>query len=228
MRNIAVILAGGVGSRMGLDYPKQFANLSGRTVIEYSISAFNSHPDIDEVAVVVHPQWRDKMQLIIDRNDWNKLTRILDGGAERHLSTLSAINAYRDTADCNLLLHDAARPLIDHNTISRVVEALKTSEAVAVAVPSTDTIFKVENGTVADIPPRSTMMCAQTPQAFRLDILAEAYRLAQQDSGFTTTDDCGAVLMYIPQVDIRIVEGTYANIKITTPEDLKRAETLMK
>ena len=111
MKNIAVILAGGVGSRMGGPLPKQFMPLNGRAVIEYPIETFNDHPAIDEVAVVIHPDWRGEMEKIVARNGWKKLTKVIDGGLERYMSSLNAIMAYIDEPnDTNLLLHDAARP----------------------------------------------------------------------------------------------------------------------
>ena len=144
MKNIAVILAGGTGSRMGSSVPKQFMPLAGRTVIEYSIETFCNHPAIDEVAVVVHPDWRGRMEEIVERlkvkGERLKVSRIIDGGSERYMSSLNAIMAYIDEPDdTNLMLHDAARPFVSAEIIDRVVAALKHHEAVGVAVPSTDT-----------------------------------------------------------------------------------------
>ena len=126
MKNIAVILAGGVGSRFGGGKPKQFMLLAGRPVIEYSIDAFDGHEDIDEVAVVVHPDWREELERIVARNRWSKLGKVIYGGPERYMSSINAIMAYIDESDdTNLLLHDAARPWVSAETIDRVVTALK-------------------------------------------------------------------------------------------------------
>ena len=144
MKNIAVVLAGGTGSRVGGQVPKQFLPLAGRTVIEHSIETFNNHPAIDEVAVVVHPDWRGRMEEIAAAHHWEKLKKIIDGGAERYMSSLNAIMAYLDEPDdTNLLLHDAARPWVSMEIVDRVVTALRTHEAVGVAVPSTDTVWEV-------------------------------------------------------------------------------------
>lgn len=230
MRNIAVVLAGGTGSRMGSSVPKQFLQLSGRAVIEYSIEVFNGHPAIDEVAVVVHPEWRDEMERIVGRNQWDKLTKVIDGGSERYMSSLNAIMAYIDEPDdTNLLLHDAARPMVSTQIVDRVVEALRTHEAVGVAVPSTDTVWEVhpditENDFgrfVTRIPERRLMWRAQTPQAFRLPLIRDAYQRALQDPQFQATDDCGVVRKYMPGVKIQVVEGEENNRKITFKEDLK-------
>lgn len=229
MRNIAVILAGGVGSRMGGSEPKQFMSLGGRTVIEHSIETFANHPSIDEVAVVIHPDWRGRMEEIAARGRWEKLRKIVDGGSERYMSSLNAIMAYIDEPDdTNLLLHDAARPFMSAAIVDRVVAALERHEAVGVAVPSTDTVWEVhpdfdavEVGRfVARIPERRLMWRAQTPQAFRLPLIRDAYQRALQDPQFRTTDDCGVVRQYMPGTKITVVEGEERNMKLTNAEDL--------
>lgn len=237
MRNIAVVLAGGVGSRVGGPVPKQFMLLQGRAVIEYSIDVFDRHEAIDEVAVVVHPDWRGEMEAIMARNSWKKLTKVIDGGSERYMSSLNAIMAYIDYPDdTNLLLHDAARPWVSKETVDRVVVALQHNEAVGVAIPSTDTVwevhpdmneeFRMKNEEfvmprfVARIPERRLMWRAQTPQAFRLPLIRDAYQRALQDPQFRATDDCGVVRRYMPGVKIAVVEGSEQNRKITFAEDI--------
>ena len=238
MKNIAVVLAGGTGSRVGGQVPKQFLPLAGRTVIEHSVETFNNHPAIDEVAVVVHPDWRGRMEEIAAAHHWEKLKKIIGGGAERYMSSLNAIMAYLDEPDdTNLLLHDAARPWVSMEIVDRVVTALRTHEAVGVAVPSTDTVWEVHpdmNGEltvgsgqwtlprfVARIPERKLMWRAQTPQAFRLPLIRDAYQRALQDPQFQATDDCGVVRKYMPGTKIAVVEGSEENRKITYAEDIK-------
>ena len=201
--------------------PKQFLPLAGRTVIEYSIGAFERCEAIDEIAVVMHPDHIAHMQTIVSNNDWEKVRKILPGGAERHLSTLAAIKAYEDADNVNLIFHDAARPAVSQQIINETVAALQIHQAVAVAIPATDTVFEVtENGDfITSIPLRKRLRCAQTPQAFRLDVIREAYRKALNDTQFTSTDDCGVLLKYSPDIPIFIVPGEPTNIKLTYPED---------
>ena len=220
MRNVAVILAGGVGSRMGCAIPKQFLEFKGRPLIEYAVERFDRHASIDEIAIVMHPDYLDRMERIVRKNGWSKVRKLLKGGAERTDSSLAAIRAYEGEPDVNLLLHDAARPWVSEETVTRVVEALETHEAVGVAIPSTDTVWMVEQGKVSAIPSRKKMWLAQTPQAFRLPLIAEAYRRALQDPDFRATDDCGVVLKYIPESEIIAVLGEVQNSKVTFPEDL--------
>ena len=220
-RNIAVILAGGSGQRFGSALPKQFLSLAGRTVIEYSVEAFEKCDAIDEIAVVMHPDFLPQMQEIIDRNGWKKVRKLLPGGAERYLSTLAALNAYEGRSDLNLIFHDAARPAVSQRIINETVTALQTYPAVAVAIPATDTVFEVtdDGNFITAIPARKRLRCAQTPQAFHIDIIREAYRKALKDKDFTSTDDCGVLLRYCPEVPIFIVPGDVSNMKLTYPED---------
>lgn len=221
MRNIAVILAGGTGSRMGVSEPKQFLEIAGRLVIEHAIDAFESHEGVDEIAVVMHPSYIARMQEIIVRNAWKKFGKLLGGGEERFMSSLAAIRAYENVPDVNLLLHDAARPWVSQEIIGRVCTALKEYEAVGVGVPSTDTVWEVSGDCITAIPERKKMWRAQTPQAFRLPLIREAYERALQDPHFQATDDCGVLMRYMPQVKIHIVEGSEKNFKITYLQDVE-------
>lgn len=227
--NIAVVLAGGSGQRFGTALPKQFLPLAGRTVIEYSVEAFEKCDCIDEIAVVVHPDYLAQMQAIIDKNGWKKVRKLLPGGAERHFSTLAAINAYENTDNVNLIFHDAARPAVSQRIIKETVAALQNHLAVAVAVPATDTVFEVteDGGFITDIPLRKRLRCAQTPQAFHIDVIREAYRKALQDPQFTSTDDCGVLHKYCPEIPIYIVPGDTSNIKLTYPSDTVLLERIL-
>lgn len=221
--NIAAILAGGTGSRMGADMPKQFLTINNRTVIELSIDAFDQAEGIDAIVVVVHPEWLDYMNAIVARNQWSKVQRVVCGGKERYMSSLQAIQAYGHApAGSNIILHDAARPFVSQAVIGRVLQALATHQAVGVGVPSTDTVWQLHptSPTIAAIPDRAVMYRAQTPQAFRLDLIAEAYRRALADPAMQATDDCGVVLRYMPEVPVAVVLGDEQNKKITFKQDL--------
>ena len=239
MRNIAVILAGGIGARIGGNTPKQLLPLAdGRSVLEYAVCAFEQSPHIDEVCIVMHPDYIAYAEQMLLANAWQKVHHIIPGGKERWESSVNAIRQLGDKAirreangeEVNLLLHDAARPFVSQEIISRVCGALEQHEAVAVAIPSTDTVYEMVDGKVARIPQRSTIMRAQTPQAFRLELIAEAYAKALGVDNLNAevcavcslpaTDDCGIVHKHMPEVPIYIVEGEEQNKKITFKEDI--------
>lgn len=225
-KNIAIVLAGGSGKRMGTNVPKQYLEIRGRMVIEYAIDAFDKNEKIDEVAVVVSADNVETMQEIVSNNSWKKLAHILVGGKERYDSSLSAINAYKDE-DCNIIFHDAARPLVTQKIINDVVDKLQTCKAVGVAQPSVDTILFVENGCIKSVPDRNTLRRAQTPQGFDIQIIKNAYEIGLQDPDFKATDDCGIVLRYRPDIPVHIVDGDEACMKITYKEDCKILETYL-
>jgi len=222
-KNIVAILAGGTGSRVGGDIPKQFLPLGGRMVIERTIDVFDQHPLIDAIVVVIHPAHLKEMHAIVGNNSWKKVAHIVPGGKERYHSSIAALDCclYCDPDD-KLLIHDAARPLLAQEVITRTIEELKNHDAVAVGVPSVDTVWHIDPSTknIIDVPARSSLYMAQTPQAFRLSVIREAYRLAQQDPLLAATDDCGIIMRYMPHIPIHIVEGDPSNIKITYPQDI--------
>ena len=225
--NIAVVLAGGVGARVGGNMPKQLLPLAdGKTILEHSVDAFEQAECIDEVCIVMHPDYIAEAEKMLQANGWTKMRHIIPGGKERWESSVNAIRLYQDKLEsaqfstANILLHDAARPFVSQRIISDVCEALKENEAVVVAIPSTDTVYEMQNGCVARIPNRSTIMRAQTPQAFRLGLISDAYNIALSSSDMQVTDDCGILFNYMPNQPIYIVAGNEQNRKITFKEDI--------
>jgi 2-C-methyl-D-erythritol 4-phosphate cytidylyltransferase len=130
-------------------------------------------------------------------------------------------------ADCGVLLHDAARPLVDQQIIADCVASLEVHKAAGVAVPTSDTIVICDDGVMRSVPRRETLFRCQTPQCFRLPVIARAHELAAADPDFAPTDDCGVVLRYLPDIDVHVVPGSERNIKITYPQDLAVAEALL-
>lgn len=225
---IAVLLAGGIGKRAGLGMPKQFADLRGRTVLEHSLAALHDHPAIDGVVVVMAPGYVDAALVVTA--GYPRVLDVIEGGAERSDSTLAALAwlAAHDRADADLLVHDAARPLVTARVISDCIAALGSHPAVGVAVPSSDTVFRAgPDGRIREVPPRTELWRAQTPQGFRAGILRTAYDVALGDPAFVATDDCSVVLRYLPDVPVHVVAGDERNMKVTGPLDLTIAERLL-
>ncbi len=218
--NIAVILAGGSGTRMGNDIPKQFLKVAGKQVIEHTIDVFENCAQIDEICIISKADFISDMESLVVRNQYKKVKKILQGGRERYHSSLAAINAYTDD-NINLLFHDAVRPLLSNRIIMDCIEALKHYNAVDVAVKTTDTIISVDTKDCIDfIPNRNNLRNGQTPQCFKRGTIRRAYELALADPNFTTTDDCGTVRRYLPDEPVYVVEGENANMKLTYVEDL--------
>ncbi len=228
--NIAVILAGGVGNRIGLNKPKQFLKVAGRTVLEHTVEIFQKHNDIDEIAIIMHNSYVHDIEAMVQKNKWTKVKKILNGGSERYESSLVAINAYKNELDINLIFHDAVRPLLSNRIIDDVIDALQEYEAVDVAIPAVDTIIEVDNGknVIKSIPDRNYLNRGQTPQAFKLNVIQKAYEIALKDPAFKTTDDCGIVKKYFPEIPIYIVDGEERNIKLTYPEDIYLLDKLFQ
>ena len=235
MKNIAFILAGGMGSRVGGDTPKQFLRLpNGRRVLEQAVDAFEASRFISEIAIVMHPEWMDEAQAMIEENDWHKVTKLIPGGHERWESSWNAISAYlkedKKDPDTFYWFHDAARPFVSQDILSRVGEALKTHRAVTVAVPVTDTLYRMNSEKlivnseriVESIPNRKEYMRAQTPQAFHYLVIGPAYMRAIQQGKIQTTDDVGILRIYNSDEPVYIVEGEEANRKITYKGDLSK------
>ena len=226
--NIAVILAGGTGARIGGELPKQFFLVNHKTIMEYTIEAFEHHPEIDSIYIVCKQEYIDFVKNIVTTNQYSKIAGVIPGGRERYESSIAAIHAIKD-CHSNILLHDCARPLVSKRIIHDCIEALKHHEAVSVAVRTTDTIYMSnEKNEIVMIPERSVLRNAQTPQCFRYPIIKKAYESAKSDLQFKPTDDCSVVMKYLPQTPIFIVEGETTNIKITYKEDIKFFEEMLQ
>ncbi len=216
--NTAIIVAGGKGSRMGLNIKKQYIKLKGKMILTRTVEKFETCPEIDEI-VIVAPKEDIAMvreELIIN-NGFKKVSRIVESGKERQDSVYNGLMAV--APECKyVFVHDAARPFISYEAIKRAEKAVKSYGAVIVAVPVKDTI-KIVNGQnkVQETPDRSTLWSVQTPQVFKKELLIKAYDKARED-GIAVTDDSMVVEYY--GENVHVVMGDYNNIKITTQEDL--------
>lgn len=227
-KNVAVLLAGGVGVRVGLGVPKQLIKIAGHAIMEHTLAALDRHPDVDEIVVMMAPGHLDAVRAMVKSGGYTKVSRILEGAGTRNDTTLRALEALGEE-DCKLLLHDAVRPLVSARIITDCFAALDDYDAVDVAIPSADTIIEVgPDNTIRDIPPRANLRRGQTPQAFRLSTLREAYRHATADPDFQATDDCTVVLRYLPDVPIWVVPGDERNMKVTEPIDIYLADKLFQ
>ncbi len=217
---------------MGASVPKQLLRIAGKTVIEHTIAALDAAPEIDEVLVMMEPHHLDAIDALRRAGTYPKLTKVLPGGSTRNRTTALALDAI-EHEEAKVLLHDAVRPFVDSRIIRECVEALDEYDAVDTAIPSADTIIRItadDHGRefIRKVPKRARLRRGQTPQAFRLSVIREAYSRAAEDRTFTATDDCTVVLRYLPEVPIAVVRGSDENMKITEPVDISFADKLFQ
>jgi 2-C-methyl-D-erythritol 4-phosphate cytidylyltransferase/2-C-methyl-D-erythritol 2,4-cyclodiphosphate synthase len=213
---IALVVAGGRGQRFGGALPKQYRSLAGRALLSHSLATFLAHPRVGAVRAVIHPD---------DRGLYDQAARGLallepcHGGAERQDSARLGLESLTELAPRHVLIHDAARPFVDHATIDRVLDALDEAPGAVAAVPVTDTLKRGADGRIATTVERSGLWRAQTPQGFRFDAILAAHRMA---AGEALTDD--AAVAERAGLGVALVLGSEENFKVTTEADLERAE----
>lgn len=224
MKNYAVILASGVGSRYGHDLPKQFAKVAGKTVLEHTIDIFEHSGKIDKIILVITPEYRHLGEQILLKNNYTKVSNLLNGGATRKDSSCIGISAINEE-EANVIIHDCARPFLSQRIIDDCIDALAKYKAIDVAIPATDTVIETSDNFITNIPERAKLMRGQTPQCFRLSVIKKAHELAKDEQNFT--DDCGLVLKY-KLGDVYVVKGDIDNIKITYPSDIFMADKIFQ
>lgn len=224
MKNYAIILASGTGSRFGDSVPKQFVKIASKTILELAIEPFEQSNCIDKIIVVITPEYFDFAKSIIEKRDFKKIAKIVRGGAIRKESSYIGISAVEDL-EANVLIHDCARALVSQKIISDCAVALEKYEAVNVAIPAVDTVLKVKDNFIVEVPKRDELMLCQTPQCFRLSLIKKAHELSKDDNNFS--DDCGLILKH-NLAPVYIVQGSSENFKITYKSDIYRAEGMLK
>lgn len=221
--NTAIIVAAGIGTRFGGDTPKQFVKLAGRPILSRSIEKFDLCDEIDSIIVVAASEFVEQTRELVEEAKFSKPVEIVAGGATRSRSTASGLSAVNGD-DGVVLVHDAARPLVSVEDIRSVIEAAAKSGAACLASPVADTIKRVANGEIRETIDRSSLMSAQTPQGFRVELLRRAFAtVADVDNA---TDECTLVESLGERVSI--VAATSPNMKITTQDDVRIAEALLR
>lgn len=222
----AIVVAAGKGRRMGTKLNKVFLKLNGKPVLYYTLNTFEKLSELDEIVLVVSNDDIDYCRReIVDKYNFKKVKRIIAGGMERQESVFNGLKAVDSRCDI-VMIHDGARPFIDKTTLKKGIEESKVYSAVGIAVPVKDTIKVVDDDNfVVATPDRTNLMAIQTPQIFDYKLIYDAHLKAMED-GFLGTDD--TVLVERLGHKVKLVEGSYRNIKITTPEDLIISEAFLK
>lgn len=230
-KNIAIVLAGGHGSRMKSDIPKQYMVIKGKPLLYYSLSVFQDS-FIDEIVLVCRSADIDFVKNdIVEKYNFNKVKIIVPGGKERFDSVYNGLSALHDRygfIDANIFIHDGARPCIDSDILKRALESVTVNRACVAAVPVKDTIKVVaEDKTAVSTPDRNTLWQIQTPQVFDFGLIWEAYSaLVDNREDISVTDDAMVVERFT-DAKVYMCEGSYFNIKVTTPEDIQIAEIFL-
>lgn len=230
MRCTAVVLAAGQGKRMGTKVQKQYLEVEGKPVLYYSLHEFEKSPLIDDIILVVGSGQQEYCrQEIVGRYQFQKVQAIIEGGAERYHSVWNALQAIqecnktRSDQDGYILIHDGARPFVDQEMIRRAYDAVGLHDACVVGMPVKDTIkIADEEDFSKETPNRASMWSIQTPQVFKTSVILDAYSRLMRESYIQVTDDAMVVEQMLAR-RVKIVKGSYENIKITTAEDLEIA-----
>lgn len=215
--NGVVIVAAGSGSRMKRDINKQFIKLDGKEIIAYTIEKFYKSEDIDDIVIVIKEnEEKYFIENIINKYGFDNI-KLAYGGKERQDSVYNGIKKLNRNCEI-VLIHDGARPFVNEDIIKNSIEEAKENNAVVVGVPVKDTIKIVNSdGNIVDTPNRSLLWSVQTPQSFKYEIITKAYEYAYSNDYYGTDD---AMLVEHIGYNVKMIEGSYDNIKITTEEDL--------
>lgn len=228
--NIGVILAGGSGSRMGIvDKPKQFIDIYGKPIIIHTLETFDSHSEIDAIAVVCLEEWMDDLKILLRKYEISKVKWMVKGGKTRQESIYNVIETISKecSKDDIVVIHDSVRPLVTHKIISNNIIGAKEHGAVDTVVPSADTIVKSIDGiTIEEVPNRSQLYIGQTPQSFKFSLIKEAHYKAIEENVLDSTDDCQLILKL--GENVYLVEGDKLNFKITSFDDLLLLKAIVK
>ena len=219
--NIALIFAGGVGTRMNTKAkPKQFLELHGKPIIVYTLELFQTHPEIDGIVIVMVAEWVDVMKELLARYQLTKVVEVVEGGETGQLSIFNGLKAAEKhfRADLTVLIHDGVRPLIDHDIITANIKQVQRSGNAITTSPTIETFVVVDDDMVVqEVPARKHSRLAKAPQSFVLSKIISIHRNALQDGITNSIDSCTLMSQYGHQVTL--VEGPVENIKITTPTD---------
>ncbi len=219
-----VIPAAGQGKRMKSNIKKQFMELLGRPVLAHTLSVFINNTKIDQIIIVVNVDEIDYCKKNIINKFSDSRVKIIAGGESRRESVFAGLKALSPVIDY-VIIHDGARPLLTQDLLNKVIKSLKIHSAITVGTSLKDTVKRIDKQQIVqDTPERSSLMAIQTPQAFLYDIIMEAHQNVPKEQ--PVTDDA-SLLEYIGK-EIKIIEGSYENIKITTPLDLVIAENILR
>lgn len=225
LRCTVIIMAAGKGKRMQTTVSKQFLPIGGKEILAWTVEVFEKSPLVQEILLMASADGKEDVQTLCDTYGWKKVTAVLEGGKERQNSVANGLAAVGKETDI-VLIHDGVRPFVTEEMIADSIAAAQQFGGAVIGVPAKDTIKVCSpEGMAIETPDRSTLWQIQTPQTFQRDLIVQAYQKADKE-GFLGTDDASVAEFAGHQV--KVVMGSYRNIKITTKEDLIIAEAFLK
>ena len=228
LRSAAVILCGGTGKRMGTNVPKQYMLLKGAPLVYYTLMAFEDSKTDDIILVTGAGDEKRVREEIVEAFGFKKVRAVICGGAERYDSSFEGIKKAAELKADIVMIHDGARPLVTKDIIERCLEDVKKFGSAVTAVASKDTVkIRDKDGYVTDTPERASVVNVQTPQCFKTELILAAYGNMYKSRMTAGITDDAMVAERFSDIRVHITEGSYENIKVTTPEDRFTAETLL-
>lgn len=230
----AIVLSAGQGKRMGTSVQKQYIELQGKPIIYYTLSVFQKSEIIDDIILVVgKDQLKYVQEEIVRKYHFTKVKTVVEGGHERYASVWQGLKAreydkyYENIQDGYVFIHDGARPFVDEEMLERAYDTVRKYKACVAGVPSKDTIKLInEEQFAVTTPEREYVWAVQTPQVFEKTLIFEAYARLMEEECVHVTDDA-MVVEQMMRLPVKLFEGSYENIKITTPEDLDIARIFL-
>lgn len=223
MKTYAIIPSGGSGSRTGQSIPKQYLKFSGKELIAFTLEVFQNNPYVDAIIIAAQKEYFSLFDKIKKQNNITKLTHVIEGGDSRQASVKNAFESIQANKDDLIAVHDAARPLLPQEVLTNAIISAKSFDSVVTAIHAQDTLLEGDEK-VSGYLDRDKIFYAQTPQVFRFSLLKDAYKIAAQNN-FLGTDE--SMVVKNAGYDIKIVDGSSLNFKVTTPNDIEMFESLV-
>lgn len=228
MKTFVILPSGGQGKRFGGPLPKQYIKVNSKEILAHTVSVFEKCSLIDEIVIAANENYFELIKKLVKENNFRKPVKIVKGGKERQDSVFNALSSLSCSADDLIVVHDAVRPLLPQSVLEASLNSAKTFDNVVVAIKARDTLIasdNQENLSVENYVDREKIFYAQTPQIFRFSILMDAMKKAQND-GFLGTDE--SMLVKRAGYEVKIVNGSSLNFKITSNEDLLLFDILVR
>jgi 2-C-methyl-D-erythritol 4-phosphate cytidylyltransferase len=228
MKTFVILPSGGEGKRFGGSLPKQYIKVDGREILAHTVSVFENCNMVDEIVIAADENYFELIKTLVKENNFRKPVKIVKGGKERQDSVFNALSSLSCSDDDLIVVHDAVRPLLSQSVLEAALNSAKTFDNVVVGIKARDTIIRfddLENLSVENYVDREKIFYAQTPQIFRFAVLMDSMKKAQNE-GFIGTDE--SMLVKRAGYRIRIVNGSSLNFKITSTDDLKLFDTLIR